>query len=37
MSKHIEEIYALKPEARLRIYACSIADAAYAGILLARR
>lgn len=36
MSKHIEEILAPKPEVRLRIYACSIANAAYAGILLAR-
>jgi hypothetical protein len=33
MSKPIEEILAPKPEARLRIYAYSIADAAHAGIL----
>lgn len=33
MSKTIEEILALKPEARPRIYAYSIADAAHAGLL----
>lgn len=33
MSKPIEEILAPKPEARLRIYAYSIADAAHDGIL----
>jgi len=33
MSKPIEEILPPKPEARLRIYAYSIADAAHAGIL----
>jgi len=33
MSKPIEEILAPKPEARLRIYAYSIADVAHAGIL----
>lgn len=33
MSKPIEEILAPKPEARLRIYAYSIADTAHAGIL----
>jgi hypothetical protein len=33
MSKTIEEIFAQKPEARPRIYAYSIADAAHAGLL----
>lgn len=33
MSKPVEEILAPKPEARSRIYVCSIADKAHAGIL----
>jgi len=33
MSKTIEEIFAPKPQARLRIYAYSIADAAHKGLL----
>ena len=33
MNKTIEEILAPKPEARLRIYAYSIADDAHAGLL----
>ncbi len=33
MSKTIEEILAPKPEARPRIYAYSIADAAHKGLL----
>ena len=33
MSKTIEEILALKPEARPRIYAYSIADKAHSGLL----
>lgn len=33
MTKHVEDLLPLKPEARLRVYAYSIDDAAHAGLL----